>query len=274
MTAPRLALSNLAFPHESRLALLPRLAAAGLAGVEVAPTRIAPWAELDAGRLAAHRAELAALGLAIPSLQALLFGAEGVALLGDAEAFARLVAHLRAVARVGAALGATVAVFGSPRQRSRGGLPADAAFSLGAERLRAAADAVWEEGGLALALEPVPAAYGGDFLPGWRDCLAMVRAVDHPGLRLHLDTGCVALGGDGIAEAVSESAGALAHFHAAEPKLAPFADPLPSHAEAARALREAGYGGWIAIEMLEAERPEAATEQAIGFVRRTYCGEG
>lgn len=271
----RLALSNLAFPHERRADLLPRLAAAGLEGVEVAPTRLAPLAELDAARLAAYRDEMRAMGLATPSLQALLFGAEGVALLGDAESFARLVAHLRLVARVGAALGATVGVFGSPRQRARGNMPAADAFALGAERLRAAAGAVWEEGGLALALEPVPAAYGGDFLPGWRDCLAMVRAVDHPGLRLHLDTGCVGLGGDDIAEAVREGAGALGHFHAAEPKLVPFADPLPSHAEAARALREAGYGGWVAIEMLQAaEAPEEASAQAVAFARRTYLGEG
>ncbi len=242
--------------------------------MEVAPTRIAPWAELDAVRLAAHRDELAAMGLAIPSLQALLFGAEGVALLGDADSFARLVAHLRRVARVGAALGAKVGVFGSPRQRGRGAMPADDAFDLGVERLRSAAEAAWEEGGLALALEPVPAAYGGDFLPGWRDCLAMVRAVDHPGLRLHLDTGCVALGGDSIAEAVRAGADVLAHFHAAEPKLAAFADPLPSHGEAALALRAARYGGWVAIEMLQAAQPEAAAERAVGFVRRTYFGEG
>ncbi len=68
--------------------------------------------------------------------------------------------------------------------------------------------------------------------------------------------------------------GALGHFHAAEPQLAPFADPLPSHAGAAAALREAGYGGWVAIEMLQAEAPEAASEQAVAFARRTYFGEG
>ncbi len=271
---PRLALSNLAFPHESRATLLPRLAAGGLRGIEVAPTRIAPWAELDAVRLGAYRRDLSAMGLEIPSLQALLFGVEDVALLGPREAFERMVAHLRLVARVGHTLGATVGVFGSPRQRSRGTLPTDAAFSLGAERLRIAAQAVWDEGGLMLALEPVPAAYGGDFLEHWQDVLAMVRMVSHPGLRLHLDTACVLLGGGDIAEAVRSGAAELGHFHVAEPKLACFDTPLASHAPAAVALGESGYGGWIAIEMLEAAAPHLAAEAAVSFALQVYGAAG
>lgn len=265
-----IALSNLAIPRDAALPLLERLAADGLRGVEVAPTRLAPWDALTPAMVQAHRAELAALGLAVPSLQAILFGVEGVALLEGEEAFERLLEHLRRVAGIAQAFGAGVAVFGSPRQRSRGALPEAEAFALGAARLRRCAEACWEEGRLALGLEPVPAAYGGDFLPTWQECLAMVETVSHPGLRLHLDTGCVRLGGGDIAEAIAAGRAVLAHFHAAEPGLAGFAAPVAAHAEAAQALRAAGYAGWVSLEMREDPDWRALVPQAVAFVRDTY----
>ncbi len=272
-TPPRIALSNLAFPAAEAPRLLAALAAEGLAGVEVAPTRLGPWEAMTPAAVAAHRAELAALGLAVPSLQAILFGAEGVALLGDAAAFDRLLDHLRRVAAIGAGFGAGIAVFGSPRQRSRGALPAAEAFALGAERLRRAAELCIAEGGPALGLEPVPAAYGGDFLETAAEVLAMVRAVDHPGLRVHLDTGCVLLGGGEIGAAVRAAAPWLAHFHAAEPQLGPFAAPVADHAGAAAALAETGYAGWVSIEMREAPDWAEAVPAAFRTVRAAY-GQG
>ncbi len=267
----RLALSNLAYPAVTAEGLLPRLAAMGLTGIEVAPTRLAPWDALSDGALRGHRGMLAGMGLCVSSLQAILFGAEGVALLGEAASFERLVSHLARVAEVGAVLGASVAVLGAPRQRARGALAAEEAFRLGAERLRRAAETMQAGGGPVLGLEPVPAAYGGDFLETWQEALAMVRAVDHPWLRLHLDTACVHLGGGDIAEAVAAGIDELAHFHLAEPKLVPFDAPRADHAGAAAALTRVGYGGWLSIEMMErAEDPEGAAVEAVTFALAIY----
>ena len=121
-----------------------------------------------------------------------------------------------------------------------------------------------------LGLEPVPPAYGGDFLTPWQECLAMVRAVDHPGLRLHLDTGCVLLGGGAIAEAVRAGAPWLAHFHAAEPQLGFFGAPVADHVAAAEALIGAGYTGWVSIEMREAAEWAADLPRALAWVQETY----
>lgn len=266
----RLAVSNLALPGSAGPAEWRALAAAGVRGIEVAPTRLAPWEELTPARLAAFREELAGAGLAIPAIQAIFYGVEGLSLLGPAPAFAALRGQLARAAGIGAAMGAGVAVFGAPRQRARGGLGAEQAFSLGAERFRLLAETAFAEG-VRIGLEPVPAAYGNDFLASWQEVLAMVRAVDHPGLAVHLDTACVMLGGGDIAEAVRQSAPWLAHVHAAEPQLGPFEAPVAPHAEALAALRAADYGGWVAIEMLEAgEAPLAAVLRAV----RVLCGAG
>ena len=99
----------------------------------------------------------------------------------------------------------------------------------------------------------------------------MVRDIDHPGVRVHLDTGCVALGGDSIEVAIAESKGLLVHFHAAQPQLGDFRNPLPNHGTAAAALRAIGYNRWISIEMREqSKNPVGAAENAIRAVHEIY----
>ena len=266
----RLSVSNLAWDDAIKGEALARLAALGVQGVEVAPTRIADWDELTPARLRAYRNELEAAGLRASSLQAVFFNRPGAQLLGDAAGFAAMLEHTRKVAAIAAELGAEVAVFGAPRNRLRGDLSPDEATSLAAERLRVLGDAV-AEADLFLGIEPVPPVYGGDFLTTAGEVIGMVRTTDHPWVRVHLDTGCVKLGGDRIDDAVREALPFLVHFHAAEPQLAGFSAPQADHAAAAAALRDVGYGRWIAIEMREPPSDALAeVETAVSFVQRTY----
>ena len=66
----------------------------------------------------AARDRLNAEGFVVPSMQALLFGTQGLHVF-DEGSHAKLVTHLSHVARIGQILGARAAVFGSPRQRTR-----------------------------------------------------------------------------------------------------------------------------------------------------------
>jgi len=250
--------------------VLPGLVKLGLRGVEVAPTRIAPWGELSPSRLAAYGTMLNAMGLSVAALQSILFNVPDISLLGDKASFDRLLDHLRRVAGVATVLGAQVAVFGSPRQRARGEMSAETAFLLGTERLHACAQVYMSEAGGTIGLEPVPAHYGGDFLCTAQEVTAMVHVVDHPGLRLHLDTGCVMLGSGCIASAITEGRDILAHFHIAEPDLGEFGAPLVDHAAASQALLAANYAGWRSIEMREVPDWQTACETAVRFALSTY----
>lgn len=265
----RLSVSNLAIPADTPLA---PLAALGVQGLEVAPTRLAPWDAITPTMLDEYRARLDDAGLQASSLQALLFGTEGLHLLRSEAEFEAMLSHLRRVAEIGSRLGARVGVFGSPRNRQRGEMAQDAAWDLGRTRLARLAAAVAEQG-FALGLEPVPPVYAGDYLTRADEVIRMASEIDHPGLVVHLDTGCVMLGGDSIAEAVAKAGPRLGHFHIAEPKLGPFDTPQCEHEAAAAALRAAGYQGWVAIEMLEQPAPAVrAVEVAVGFARRVYGG--
>ena len=246
----RLAVSTLAIPINVTTADLKRLRGLGVEGLEVAPTRHMPWDDWSPSRLADYRMTLADADLLVSSLQAILFGTEGLHLLGGEAAFEAMLVHVRRVAEIGRALGARIGVFGSPRNRLRGELPAEAAWELGRDRFTRLARAV-AEFGFSLGLEPVPAAYGGDFLTVADDVIRMVAEVGHPGLRVHLDTACVLLGGGAIDVAVMAAGNLLGHFHIAEPQLGPFHTPACPHATAAAALRAIAYDGWVAVEMLE-----------------------
>jgi sugar phosphate isomerase/epimerase len=207
-------------------------------------------------------------------LASLLFETEGLQLLGSYAAFEKLREHLRRVANIGQRLGAAIGVFGSPRNRLRGALQPKEAFSLGRDRLAMLTETVLTEG-FSLGLEPIPAAYGCDFLLHSSDVIEMVRQVNHAGLRVHFDTGCAMLGGESIAKAVAEADGTLAHFHIAEPKLAAFGSPTAEHTAAAEALRAAAYDGWLAIEMLQqTPDPMPPIFAAVYFAKTCYFPAG
>ena len=212
----------------------------------MAPTRL--WADpltQDADEVAAARAAVEATGLRIVALQSLLFQRPQFQLFGDAEARQGLAGHLRGMARLAAGLGATRLVFGSPGNRRRGDLPVERADEIAVEvfaGLGAHAAAL----GVCFCIEANPTDYGCDWLIDAVASTAFVRAVDSPGVRLHLDTACMALAGDDAVERVHTGADVLAHVHASAPRLGPVGPDGPvDHAAVAGALRAVDYEGHV-----------------------------
>ena len=266
----RLSVSNLAWGAEHHGEALDLLGRMGVQGIEVAPTKISQWTELTPKRIRSYRSEIEAAGLRVSSLQAIFYGVRGAALLKDPAAFQVMADHMRQVAEVGALLGAEVLVYGAPSARLRGNLSQEAAKTLAAERFAVLGD-IAGYFGLTIGIEPVPEAYGGDFLTSAFDVIELVRELRHPSVRLHLDTGCVLLAGDEIDEAIREGFAWLGHFHVAEPHLGDFVNPTAKHKTASVALRHYGYDRWLAIEMREQPgNPMRALCEAIEFVRATY----
>ena len=151
-------------------------------------------------------------------------------------------------------------------------VPEADAEGLAAARLRILGD-IAQAAGLTIALEPVPACYGADFLLCAADVRRLVRQCGHPAIRTHLDSACALLAGDGLADeiaATGSGGGSLAHYHIAEPDLGPFDAPSCPHAAAGDALRRAGYAGWLVIEMREQPGGLASLETAVRLAWRAY----
>jgi sugar phosphate isomerase/epimerase len=269
----KLAFSNLAWPADDDADVLPALVDQGFPSLEVAPTRL--WTDplaQDADEVAAARAAIESTGLRIVALQSLLFRRPDLQLFGDEQARRGLHDHLLAMARLASRLGATRLVFGSPGNRQRGALAVDRADEIAVE-LFARLGAQAADLGVCFCIEANPTVYKCDYLTDAVASEAFVRAVDSPGVRLHLDTACMALAGDEAVERIHSGADVLAHVHASAPQLGAVVPDGPvDHTAVARALHAVGYAGHVSVEMLpQTDDVRGALQRTADFVRKTYA---
>jgi sugar phosphate isomerase/epimerase len=175
------------------------------------------------------------------------------------------------MAHLAAGLGANRLVFGSPGNRRRGDLSVEQADEIAVEAFaRLGAEAA--ELGVCFCIEANPVDYKCDYLTDAVASTAFVRAVDSPGVRLHLDTACMALAGDDAAERVQAGADVLAHVHLSAPQLGEVGPDGPvDHEAVAAALRAVDYDGHVSVEMLPtAGDVTGAVRRTADYVRKTY----
>ena len=259
----KLAMSAIAWEPPDDHAAAAILREHGFEGVELAPTKIfsRPDAAADA-EVSACRGAWESRGLRIVALPALLFGRPELTMFGDARE--RTLEYLSGVVRLGGRLCAGALVFGSPRNRARGALPAAEAWRSAVQFFRALGSAA-AAAGTCLCIEPNPPRYGADFVTTSEEALRLVEEVASPGFGLHLDAACAVLAGEDFPARLRAGAHVLRHVHLSEPELAPVRKggslDLPA---IAAALREAGYSGWVSVEMKPAglEAVRAAAELA------------
>jgi len=269
----RLAVSNIAWPGDAENEVLGCLWTRGIKGIEVAPTRWWPdWKGMSIEGAPSFGRRYSELGFATPSMQAILFARPMDKLFGNDAERESLTDHLRVCADLAAAIGAKSLVFGAPKNRELNGTPTDKAFDMARELFSEIAPH-YEKLDVCLCLEANPTQYGCQFMINSAEAAKLVRAVDSPGIRLHLDTACMYLAGEDLGDAIQRSADVLRHFHVSEPFLGSFEAPVVDHSRAAACLRAQGYGGWISLEMRQAPEPVPGLLTAVDFLVSTYGGE-
>ncbi|OFC70104.1 sugar phosphate isomerase/epimerase family protein [Alteromonas confluentis] len=265
----KLAISNLAWTGDN-FKVFKLLSKLGVTGVEVAPGKITgDWASLNEKAMSLFREQCEDYGLMISSFQAFLFGKPELQLLGDSKCFAALKHHIAFIAQMAQIAGATVLVYGAPKNRLLLGYDSSEGTLIAVERLATLAEICWGYN-VSLGLEAVPPSYGGEIITSYKESYRIVEQVNHPGLVFHLDTGCTFLNNDSIADAIEDTWKQMKHFHISQPQLSNFAAVNEYHNEAASALNGCDYSGWHCIEMLESDSPLEGIEQAIKVVKSIY----
>ncbi|WP_343344192.1 TIM barrel protein [Sphingomicrobium sp. XHP0239] len=263
------AMSNIAWAPDERLGAYAALAEAGISGLEIAPGILFDGAEdpMDPDIATAERAmgELADHGLALVSMQSLLYGVEDAALFGDARQRQRFADAMHRAIDLAGRFAIPNVVFGSPRQRViPKGANDEAAIDHAATTFASFADRA-AEAGTVIAMEPNPAAYGTNFLTSLQEAIGFVAAVNHPALRLNFDLGAIIMNGDAAraADLARAVASHVHHVHVSEPDLAPApADPA-ALAPVLAALAEKGYDRAVSIEMRRTDEGLAAVTSRI-----------
>jgi sugar phosphate isomerase/epimerase len=148
---------------------------------------------------------------------------------------------------VGGLLGASVAVFGSPKNRLKGKLTSSEANELAAEFLSQLIPCL-EENKVTLTLEPNAPEYGADFLVNYEDVVALSNLIDSESIRPQIDTGCLWMVGVESHEAFKFMK--PKHIHLSTP----FLGPVPGERkfdDLLTVVKSVDYKGWLVIETLE-----------------------
>lgn len=265
----KLAISNIAWTEAAEAEILSLLGKKGVSAIELAPSRVWKNWEFTAEAGDRYRKALQSQGLTCSSLQALLFQQPDLKVFGTPEQRAALMQHLQRVADLAVVLGAKPMVLGAPKNRDRGDLDEKTAFAQAVELFAELGDycARLE---VCLCLEPNPIAYGCNFITDSNRGAHLVRTVNSPGFRLHLDAAGMHLAGEEVVSAIAHAADVLEHFHISEPNLGDFTAPTVDHAAIAQALQTIGWDKWITIEMRATDQPVESVKQAIDTVRAIY----
>lgn len=268
----KLAVSNIAWPREQDDAVATVLNDLGIAAIEIAPTKLFPQplaandAELDAARQFWSKR-----GIAIVAAQALLFGKPELTLFESAATRHATLDYLSGIVRLCARLGAGALVFGSPKNRRVGSLPKEEADGI-AVALFTQLGEIAAKAGTCVVLEANPPVYGADFITTAAEAIELVERVNHPGFRLHLDTGCMTIAGDPIRETLERGRPFLRHFHVSAPNLdPPIASDRVDHSAYTAELRHIGYSGWVSLEMREVQPfTLGAFTESLQWITRQY----
>ena len=269
----KIALSNIAWDRSEDLAIAELMQANSVVGLDVAPGKLADNPlTIDAREIAEYIDFWKTNDVQIVGMQSMLYGHPELRLFADSEARQQTSDYLKAIILLAERLGVGPMVFGSPKNRQIGDMAYDEAFESAAEFFSDIADFAHEHS-TTLCLEPNPVQYSCDFINTTEEALTLVKRVNHPGFRLHLDSAIMTMNGENIESALSDAIDWLAHFHISEPQLGVVkADGEVNHKVFAENLRSLGYDQWISIEMRGGwTAPDAESiEEALKFVTQIY----
>ncbi len=268
----RLALSNIAWDVAEDEAVSAMLQRYRIDAIDIAPGKyFAQPALATASDMARVKTWWAQRGIEITGMQALLFGTTGLNVFGTPDVQAALLEHLRAVCRIGAGVGATRLVFGSPKNRDRSGLNDVQTLDMAVAFFRQLGD-IAAEHSVIVCLEPNPTSYGANFMTTSAETAQVILDIDHPAIRMQFDTGAIAQNGEDPATVLQSSAALIGHVHASEPKLLPLGDGGADHTAMHRALMAHVPDHIVTIEMLATpDEPHLdAIERALQVATVSY----
>jgi sugar phosphate isomerase/epimerase len=241
----------------------------GYTGIEIAPfTLLDDAREITDAQRAEVRQVAADNELEVVGLHWLLAKTSGLHLTSPEPGVRRATTgYLSELARLCRDLGGQVLVLGSPQQRNLGpGVAMADAMAYAADTIREAVPC-FEETGTTLAIEPLGPAEG-NFLNHAADGVELMRLIDSPTVRLHLDVKAMSSEGIPIPDIIRACQSEMVHFHANDAnKLGPgFGDIdfVPIMA----ALKEVNYDGWVSVEVFDyTPGIERLTRESIDYLR-------
>jgi len=258
----------------------------GYHGIEIAPFTLAPSAdEITAGQRKEARSAIEDNGLETVGLHWLFAGPTGLHMTtNDDKIRGRTRDYLSCLLDLCSDLGGKVLVLGSPKQRSIvEGQTKKGAWQKAIELLGSVLNQA-EQLGLTICLEPLSPVET-DFINTVAEGMKMVRQIDHPSLKIHLDVKAMcserkggslkAEGfGDGLAVADiirSVDVNDIGHFHVNDANLYGPGMGDVDYAPIAEAIKEVGWDKWLSVEVFKYDPdPETIARKSIEYLKKFW----
>ncbi len=259
-----LSVSNIAWEDNNDSKIFKLLKRHGVSGIEIAPTKIwEGWKNASFKKAKEYKVFLEDLGFQIPAIQAILFGKEDLQLFHPSS-HPKFFNHIKLVAELAEGLSSNVLVFGAPKNRRRGKIPYNDAVEMAVDFFFKAAE-ICKEHKCYFAIEHNPAEYGCDFINNVSEAKAIVKRVNNPFFKLHLDSGGIHMSGEDIKDAILQ-AGEFVHYHISEPMLREIYKGVVNHKKGIEALKSINYQNWVSIEM---KQPSSIRllEQSVTYIK-------
>ncbi|MBN1507855.1 MAG: sugar phosphate isomerase/epimerase [Sedimentisphaerales bacterium] len=256
----------------------------GYHGIEIAPFTLAPSAtEVTKSRRKEVRKIIQDHGLETVGLHWLFAGPQGLHMTTpDLATWQRTRDYLAALLDLCSDLGGKVLVLGSPKQRSViEGQTQQGAWRRAVELLGSVLDHAARLG-LTICLEPLSPAET-NFINTVEEGMKMVREIDHPNFKIHLDVKAMSSernqksaqgleDGQAVADIIrSVKVEDIGHFHVNDPNLYGPGMGEVDYTPIADAIREIGYDKWLSVEVFKYDPdPETIAGKSIEYLRRFW----
>ena len=245
------------------------VASLGYTGLEIAPFMLAERiTDVSAETRKLMKAQADDCGVRLIGLHWLLAKTTGLILTSpEAGVRAATANYLVELARCAADLGGDILVLGSPAQRRiPAGATLEQATDYAFDTLRRAAPGIADRG-VKLLLEPLSPP-DADFLNTAAEAVDLMRRLDHPAVRLHLDVKAMSTETASVPELIHRHKDEFQHFHANDPNLRGPGFGATDFVPIFAALREVGYEGWVSVEVFDyTPDPETIARESIRYMR-------
>ena len=129
-----------------------------------------------------------------------------------------------------------------------------------------------EDQGLTICLEPLSPATTNFINTVAEDGMKMVRQIDHPNFKIHLDVNAMCSEAKPVPDIIrSMKAADIGHFHVNDPNLYGPGMGQVDYAPIAAAVRAVGYDKWLSVEVFKYDPdPETIAQKSIDYLRRFW----
>ncbi|MFO0843864.1 MAG: sugar phosphate isomerase/epimerase family protein [Gemmataceae bacterium] len=265
----RYAICNETFEGWDHLRICRFISGLGYTGLEVAPFTLAGRiTDVSPDRRRELKLQAEDCGVQVIGLHWLLAKTTGLMLTSPEEGVRRETAgYLVELARACADLGGDILVFGSPMQRRiPEGKTREQATEYAVDTFRRAAGAIGDVG-VKLCVEPLSPPEA-DFLNTADEAMDLIRRVDHPCFRLHLDVKAMSTEASPAPELIRRHAKDMYYFHANDRNRRGPGFGDTDFVPIFRALKDVNYQGWVSVEVFDySPDPETIARESLRYMR-------